>query len=145
MFTAQAAPGTFPLTEARIMTAIEQALTARGYAKAGDPEAADFAISFTLGARDKVWVDSYPEPYRVGYGNWGGGWGGGYYGDGQSVNTSSYTEGILSVDLYDVKEHRPVWHGRATKKITTALMDNPGPVTNINEVVLAIMSRFPPL
>jgi hypothetical protein len=143
MILSQGVAGVSPLAEGRIMAAIEDVLIGRGYTRVADPESADFAVSFTLGSRDQVRVDSYPEPYRGGYGTWGRGWGGGYYGYGQSVNVSSYTEGILSIDLYDVKEHRPVWHGRATKKITTKVTDNPVPV--INEVVLAIMSRFPPL
>lgn len=132
-----------PLTEGRIMKDIENILAARGFRRLADPESADMAISFTLGSRDEIRVDSYPEPYRAGYGRWGGGWGGAYYSYGNRVDVSSYTQGILSIDIYDVREHRPVWHGRATKKITDSVIQNPGPV--ITEVVSAILSTFPPL
>ena len=144
LIRAPGAEGGSPLAEGRIMNAIEDVLWARGFARIGDAESADFTISFTLGAREQIRVDSYPEPYRGGYGRWGMGWGGGYYGYGytQSVNVHQYTDGILSIDIFDVKEHRPVWHGQASKRITSDVLKDPKPV--INEVVLAILSRFPP-
>ena len=101
--------------------------------------AADLAIGFTVGARDKIQVNSYPETYRGGYGRWG--WGGGYY-YGESVDVRQYTEGTLSVDIYDPQERKPVWHGRATRKITSKMQENPGEA--LTEILGSVFATFPP-
>lgn len=142
LIRAQGAEGGNPLAEGRMMNNVENILANRGYTRVSDPESADFAISFTVGGRDQIRVDSYPATYRGSYGAWGRGWGGGYYGA-QTVNVSSYTEGILSIDIFDAKQHQPVWHGRASKRITDKMLKDPGPV--ITEVVTAIMASFPPI
>ena len=49
-----------PLLEPRIMGALESALGAKGFRLADDRKSADFVLSFTIGARDKIRVDSYP-------------------------------------------------------------------------------------
>jgi hypothetical protein len=86
-----------PLLEPRIMAAIEDGMTVRGYRKVNDPESADFTVSFT---------GSY--------------WGGSYYGYGMPTETDvrQYQKGMLALDIFDVKEHRPVYHSVAEKSIT---------------------------
>jgi hypothetical protein len=135
-----------PLTEGRIVNDISNELEKKGFARKSDPESADFAISFTVGARDQISVTSYPEPYRGGYGAWGTGWGGrayGGYGTGYSTDVRTYTEGALAIDFFDVKQHKPVWHALATKKITSSMEKNPGPV--LDEIVAAMLAGFPPI
>ena len=128
-----------PMTEGRVMRAIEESLNSKGLKIIDDPDQADFVVAFTLGARDEVQVTSYPTAYR---GAWGGRgyWGGGYYGN--NIDVRQYTEGRLSIDIFDRAEHRPVWHGWATKRITRKTQEDPEPV--IREVVAAIMAKFPP-
>ena len=127
-----------PMTEGRIMRAIAESLTGKGLRMVDDPESADFVVAFTVGARDEVQVTSYPTAYR----SWGRGgyWGGGYYGN--DIDVRQYTEGRLSIDIFDRAEHRPVWHGWATKRITRKAQEDPEPV--LREVVAAIMAKFPP-
>ena len=48
----------------------------------------------------------------------------------------------LAVDLFDVKERAPVWHGRATTTITQG--DRNDPVEFLNEVVAEVFSEYPP-
>jgi len=143
MLRAEGAGGGSPLTQGRVMNTIEDSLAKKGFTRMGDPEAADVAISFTVGARDKIRVNSYPETYRGGYGAWGRGWGGSHYSHSYRINSSSHTEGILSIDIYDVRSHSPIWHGQAKKRITKSMMRDPGPV--ISEIVTAVMDGFPPL
>ena len=70
------------------MAAVEGVLTTRGYRKVEDPETADFALSFTVGSREEIKVNSYPATY-AGYGYGGGwGWGGPYYGMGMDMIVS---------------------------------------------------------
>ncbi len=127
-----------PMTEGRIMSAIEDNLRSKGFQVVADPEQADLVVAFTVGARDEVQVTSYPSAYRgayrVGY------WGGGYYGT--DIDVRQYTEGRLSIDIFDRSEHRPVWHGWATKRITRKAEEDPKPV--LRDVVNAIMAKFPP-
>ena len=68
-----------PLLEGRLMNVTENVLSARGFTRVADPESADIAVAFTIGSREKIRVNSYPEPYRHHYGGWNRGWGGGYY------------------------------------------------------------------
>jgi len=123
-----------PLLEERLKTAAASTLTDSGYRQVTDPEQADFVVSFTLGARDKIRVNSYPSSYR---GSWA--WGGPYQ---QQVDVRNYTEGTLAIDIFDVRTRQPVWFGRASKTISNADRANPTPL--INEVVRAILSEFPP-
>ncbi|MCZ6855540.1 MAG: DUF4136 domain-containing protein [Gammaproteobacteria bacterium] len=127
--------GLSPLLEGRLINATRGELTSKGYRFVANREMADFVVSFTMGARDKIRVTSYPSNYR-GYNQWG--WGTSYYNE---VNVRNYTEGTLSIDVFDVKRRNPVWHGWAVKTISTQDRRNPTPV--INEVVAAIFADFP--
>lgn len=124
-----------PLLERRLKDAATNALTAQGYRLQYDPKRADFVVSFTLGAREAIRVDSYPAAYR---GAWG--WGARYY---QQVEVTNYTEGTLAIDLFDNKSREPVWHGRTTKTITSS--DRKNPTSAITEIVSAILAEFPPV
>lgn len=133
-----------PLLEGRIMSAIESQLGAKGYQLADDPESADFVISFTIGSREKIRVDSYPS-MSMGYGagypsHWG--WGASYYCCAQDTTVRQYTTGMLAIDIFDVAEHRPVWHGVASKSITES--DRENAQETVNAAVLAILEEFPP-
>ncbi len=129
-----------PLLEPRIMSSIEKALVTKGYRHAKQPNSADFVLSFTLGSREEIRVDSYPSMSR-GYGSrWG--WGGAYYGHGTETTVRQYTKGMLAVDIFDVRERRPVWHGTATKKISDA--DRKNLQETVDAAVAAIMAGFPP-
>ena len=133
-----------PLLEGRLMNVTENVLAARGFTRVSDRESADIAIAFTVGAREKIKVNSYPEPYRYYYSGWGrrGAWGGGYYSTPTSTTVRQYTEGTLMIDIYDVAEHKPIWHGNATKRITKKMQENPREA--INEIVMDILATFPP-
>lgn len=133
-----------PLLEGKIMRALEVQLGAKGYTLVSDPGTADFVVSFTIGSREKIKVDSYPSMsmgYRYGYpSHWG--WGASYYCCAQDTRVREYTKGMLAVDMFDVDEHRPVWHGVATKSITDA--DRKNVDATVDAAVAAILEGFPP-
>jgi hypothetical protein len=134
-----------PLLEPRITSAVEDALGAKGYEYITDHEKADFALSFTVGSRDEIKVDSYPSMSAGYYGRGypaGWGWGGAYYGIGTETTVRQYTKGMLAIDVFDVKAHRPVWHGVATKNISQSDRDDIR--ETVNAAVAAIMAGFPP-
>lgn len=144
MIRAEGSPPGSPLLEGRLMRLTEDNLNAKGFILIADPEAADFAVGFTVGARDKIKVNSYPEPYRPYYGGWGG-WGAPYYGGGyggSNVDVQQYVEGTLALDIYDVSEHKPAWHGVATKRITDSMRRNPD--ESLREFIDEILAGFPP-
>ena len=129
-------PSVSPLTEGRIELAIIDVMKTKGIAFVPNVRQADFVVAFTVGARQKLRVDTttYPVGYRGPFM-----WGTGYY---QDVDVREYTEGRLSIDVFDTKLHQPVWHGYGTKSITGSDRDNPAPV--IQKVVAEILKPFPP-
>ncbi len=133
-----------PVMKERVDDSIEQAFIAKGYQLIEDPEQADFTISYTVGNRDKIKVNSYPATYNSGFG-WGRGYYGarGYYGSmsmGTETSVRQYTEGKLAIDVYDVKTRQPVWHGWATKRLTSE--DKQSPSASLNETVIQVVNQF---
>lgn len=131
-----------PVMKVRVDEAVENAFIAKGYQLIEDAEKADFAISYTVGNRDKIQVSNYPSTYNSGFG-----WGRGYYGGGMygiHMNTETrvrqYTEGKLAIDIYDVKSHQPAWHGWAVKRITSG--DKEAPSSAIKDVVHKVIAQF---
>ena len=132
-----------PLLQPRIMSALENALVAKGYKHVIQPKEADFVVSFTIGSREEISVSSYPS-MSAGYGraypgHWG--WGSVYYG-GTETRVREYTEGMLAVDIFDVEDRRPVWHGVATKRISES--DREEIEATVKAAVDAILAGFPP-
>jgi len=132
-----------PLLEPRIISAIEDALRAKGYTKEYAADSADFVLAFTVGSRDQIRVDSR-STMAGGYGYYGrpGAWGGAYYGYGTETTVRQYTEGMLAVDIFDVKVRKPVWHGVATKSISKS--DREDQVGTVKAAVDTILAGFPP-
>ena len=140
---------TNPMLQSRIMISIEDALEAKGYTMAKDVASADFVLSFTIGSREEINVDSSPSMgMGVGYGSgygYGyprhGGWGGAYYGVSTDTTVRQYTEGMLALDVFDVASHDPVWHGVATKRIHDS--DREDAAGTVKSAVDAILMNFP--
>lgn len=129
-----------PLIEPRIMSSLERALKNKGFRYTKQANAADFVLSFTVGSREEIRVDSYPTmagPYPS---RWG--WGGGYYGHGTETTVRQYTKGMLAVDIFDVAKRQPVWHGVASKNINES--DRENMQVTIDAAVAAIIAGFPP-
>ena len=130
-----------PVMKSRVDDQIEQGFIALGYQLIDDAEHADFAISYTIGNRDKIKINSYPATYNAGFG-WGRGYYGGMYGSSMGTETRvrQYTEGKLAIDVYDVKSHQPVWHGWAVKRLTSD--DREAPSAAIKDVVDQVIAQF---
>jgi hypothetical protein len=131
-----------PLVEQRLMNDAKDALTGRGLRFVEDPLDADLVVAFTIGSREGVRITSYPTTSmrrgprgRPAY-TWGGHW------DTRNVVARQYTEGQLAIDLFDVAEARPVWHGTVSTQITRR--DRAEPDATIQAAVAAILAKFPP-
>lgn len=123
--------GMNPLTYQRVKQSIDANLTSRGYSQASP---GDFAVGFTLGARDKVEVDDFG-PYGAGYGRgWGWGRGVGY----SNVEVRNVTEGSLTIDIYDTGTKQPVWHGVASQEVGSSAVTQ----EQIDVAVNAVLAKF---
>jgi hypothetical protein len=136
--------GPSPLLEGRIMSLVEAEMAMKGFRKVDDVADADMAISFTVGSRDKIKVNSYPSTFQAGYSTWGAGWGYGYnYGyPAREVDVRQYTEGQLAIDVFDVKQRRPVYHGFATGNVRDRSREERDEL--LRQVVKSILLTFPP-
>lgn len=122
--------GMNPLTYERVKSSIDSNLASRGYSQASP---GDFAVGFTLGARDKVEVDDFGA-YGPYYRGWG--WGPRY----SNLDVRNVTEGTLTIDIYDTGTKKPVWHGVATQNIgSTAVTQE-----QIDVAVNAVLAKFGP-
>ena len=129
-----------PLIVQRARDAIQAELTQKGFAYVSDAAAADFAVDFTIGARERMEVRSYPAPYAGWYSGYPGWWGYPYWGS--EVDVRQYREGTLAIDVFDVHTHRPVWHGWAKKELTGADIERSE--APIHGAVSAVLAKFPP-
>jgi hypothetical protein len=109
--------GVNPVAFERIRQGVDSSLAAKGYSKA---EPGDLSVILTLGARDKTDVTT-----------WGR--------FGQQVEVYNYTEGKLSLDVFDTKTKQPLWHGSATQTIDPGKSDP----AMIDAAVSGVMAKFP--
>lgn len=131
-----------PLAIQRAEDAIKQEMARKGYVLTPDPATADLMVDFTMGSQERTDVNSYPEPY-VGMGwGWGnpGWWGGSYWGN--NLDVRQYSEGTLSIDMFDAHSHRPIWHGWAKKELTR--QDIEQSEEPIRKAVASVLAKFPP-
>jgi hypothetical protein len=128
-----------PLVVQRAHDAIQDALSAKGYQRVDNAAQADFVVDFTIGSRERTDIESYPAPYA---GPWFRSywWGAPYWGS--EVNVHQYREGTISIDIFDGRSHRPVWHGWARKELTRADLEHSA--GSIREAVDSVLAQFPP-
>ena len=128
--------GVSPLTKKILESTIRSSLENKGYRYLDDKKSADFVLSYSIGARERVDIDSIPTAYR---GEWSWYWHEhDHFIDRWHVRT--WTEGTLMIDIFDNKSKEPVWHGWATKAITKK--DREKPSESISVAVLRIFEDF---
>ncbi len=121
----------------RIRGAMESTLAARGYTKSdGTP---DFYITYHILTDKKLQartINSYYGHYGYGYG-YGVGMGGG------DTYITEYEVGTLVIDIADAKKKELIWRGNGSSRLSSS--PTPEKTTKlINEVVTAILEKFPP-
>lgn len=138
------------LATAKMTTAIKNELEAKGYRFVSSSRNADVAVSYTLGARDKIELRQYPSTYIGSYNSWG--WGGRYYGYGYRPPFGSLpqtrevevTIGTLALDMFDTKTRRPVWHSQVSKRLSDAEVAGTSDAL-ILEAARSVLSQYPVL
>ena len=132
------------LLQEQIARSITNSLEAKGYRYIEDGSQADFTVSFTVGTRDGFDTVEVPDYYWQTRPAWG--WGGGYWPMTTTMTTShtevrDYTEGTLSIDIFDVDRRAPVWHGAGVKHLSVGELSSSADIPGQVDKVLAI---FPP-
>jgi len=131
-----------PLVERRLMSNTRNLLTSKGFRFENNPAEADLVVAFTIGSRDGILIETLPTrsfntaSRRQRPSGWRGYW------SGNTVTTRQYTEGQLAVDLFDVAEARPVWHGTTGRRISRSEREAPDEL--VREALEAILKEFPP-
>lgn len=126
-----------PAVQQLIESAIRSELEGRGYTFVADRSRADFVIAYTTGARERVREEDYPSRFR-GFASWH------VPGSLHVVHDEgvhAYTEGTLSIDAFDTRTGKPVWHGWSQKIITDA--DRRDPTSSIERGMQQLFVKFP--
>lgn len=129
-----------PVNTDRLRVAIQSNLAAHGIRRAEANETPDCVVGYAIGSR--VVADEYAGwvgyGYGYGWGGWGGprGWGNLGYGWPAVRN-----EGRISVDLYDAKTHRAIWHASVDQNVTDETGQDAE--ARITTAVAAIFQKFP--
>ncbi len=124
-------------------SAISSQMNARGFTESGAPQ---LQINVSIGAEEKVRVNTYQEPYLYGgyygmrgYGVYGSPWG---YGGGATTTTvRQYTEANVYIDMVDATGHKLVWQGVATFTLTDKMQSQLR--ETVNNTVEKIFTQFP--
>lgn len=117
------------LDKKRILYAIDEAMTAKGFSKSDTP---DILISIFTKERERV--DMY-QNYGFSWG-WNPWWGFNYN---RPITT---TEGTLYIDVLDSKTKELIWQGKGTGYLTEN-MDKKD--ARIKEFVTKILEKYPPM
>ncbi len=136
-----------PIVAQRLKVAVQQGFEFKGFEFVTDPASADFVVSFTVGARDKIDIREHEVQEYIGPHNML--WRGDRFlymtptRTTTIVETREYTEGSLAIDVFDVKLRKPVWHSGATKRLS-ALDPGRNSPAELAAAVAAITENFPP-
>jgi len=121
---------------------ITSQMDARGYSKSDTPQ---LQINVSIGAEEKVRVNTYQDPYlyggyygRGGYGYMGSPWG---YPTTTRTTVSQYTEANIFIDMVDASEHKLVWQGVATFTLTDKMQEQLR--ETVQNTVNKVFAEFP--
>ncbi len=130
-------PAASPLVHSMIAAEIRKNLVSQGYVFTDERDEADMLVSYTIGTRDKLRMESYPVDFR-GHWGWHKPYSHYYF---RHVELEQYTQGTLGVDIFDNESGRPVWHGWAQKTVTDS--DRQDPARTIERGVARLFASFP--
>jgi hypothetical protein len=104
-----------PIDDQRIRRVVDAEMAEKGYQLVADVESAGLVVSYGIGREEKVdvvesgprVVGGYPQGY--GYGGWYGG---------STVQVYRYTEGTLTIELFDRETRQALWIGWGSKQLS---------------------------
>ncbi|MEO0721992.1 MAG: DUF4136 domain-containing protein [Pseudomonadota bacterium] len=137
-----------PFIKQEIQDAVAAELAQKGYAMVADKAEPDFRVLITLGRRDQIEIDTFAETQYSYVPRTGratayapGVYGYGYKTTGQTVE--QFTEGSISIDIFDSSVGRPVWFGHASDEVDPLISRNQARDL-VLEAIPLILEPFPP-
>ena len=124
------------LNKNRIITAVSNELTAKGFTKSDKP---DVLIDIKI-KTEKQQTATATNSGGYGYG-YRYGWGGGF--STTTINYDTYTDGTMFIDMIDVTKNQLVWQGRGTKTIDENASAKKRE-ENLNYAIKQIFATYPP-
>ena len=127
-----------PLGHQRVMDAVDQQMSAKGFSKASSNP--DVYVTYNAEDNEQVRMDTTSMGY--GYGGdwyWGGGMGMGMGSSTTQVRT--YTQGTLIVDIWDAKKKQLVWRGVGSETVSNNPESN---AKKIDGTVADMFKKYPP-
>lgn len=122
--------------------AISAQMESRGYRKSETPQ---LQVNVSVGAEEKIRVNTYQDPYlyggyygRPGYGYMGSPWG---RPGATQTTVSQYTEANVYIDMVDAGQHKMVWQGVATFTVTSKMQEQLR--ESVYNTVNKIFTEFP--
>ena len=135
---AQGTPAKNPLSDQRIVAAIESRLAAKGFQKATTVETADLLIAYHAATDYQTQISTYSTGgwgYGYGYG-WGGGMGGS-----TTTNVDKIPVGELMIDMADPKAKKFLFRGTATDTLSSKPEKNE---KKLNSALDKMFKNWPP-
>jgi len=126
----------------RMRTAVEAALTARGFTFVQDADAARYLVSYHMGLQERqdIRVDSMgPRGNVCGVRGCVGGFGWGMYGAPTNVRTVNYVEGTVILDLTDRSSDQLAWRATSQRRVNA----NAGSQANLNAALADMVRSLP--
>ncbi len=124
------------LNSERVLNAVDNEMTAKGFAKSDDP---DMLVDVYIKTQKKM--DATATTTGGGYGPWRYGYAGGF--STTQVNYNEYTEGTMFISFIDNSTKKIVWQGTGTKTLVeNASADKRE--ANITYSVKQILMNYPP-
>lgn len=122
----------------QIKIAIERAMSAKGFVRVDDPQAADFLVDYHAGVRRHNVRVAYAEPYPLVCGYWGC-YSGGYWGP-PGYETIQYREGTIVFDLTKRKTNGLAFRAVGYKEMNRPTLSQ----ENINGAVHHLLGDLKP-
>jgi Domain of unknown function (DUF4136) len=132
--------GNSTIMSGHFRTALSREMEARGYRM--DAANPDLLLNVNTSTQDRTDVQSTPSASMGGgYYGYRGGMYGGWPMYGNDVTTTHYKVGTANIDVVDAKRKQLVWEGIAEAKLTSKMLENPGPA--IDGVVAEMFLKYP--
>ncbi|MCU1286712.1 MAG: putative lipoprotein [Acidobacteriales bacterium] len=120
-----------PLWEGRIKSAVDQALTAKGWTQV--PSGGDVSLVAMETTKNQQSLNTF-------YNGFGGGWRWGGFGD-STTTVDNYKVGTLLLDMFDTQSKKLLWRGSASDTLSNKSDKN---IKNLDKGVQKMLKDFPP-
>jgi hypothetical protein len=135
---------TFPnaIVNERIAGYIEEALAAKGLKRA--PAQHDLRVTYRIEVMEQPQFITYSDGWGPGWGyapGWGYGYGPGWGGGFATTTVQMYYQGLLVVDIVDVKANKVVFEGTSAQMVSSKPEKNN---QKLAKAVNEVFARYPP-